>query len=291
MVTVMARVFRGLLRKRQVVIAAVLLSAALGVAATPGSSSAATVAPRAMWVWKWYQNRDLISFARSHGIGRLFVSAPPGFSTSQRARYSDLLSRAAAAGITVDALSGDPSWVNNRAQAVAWAQEVVSFHSFAGLHLDVEPYALSSWNTNQSGTIANYLSMLSQVRSAAPSYRFEADIPFWFNTIPWNGSSLDIAVFHIVDAATLMTYRNVASGGNGIIAIGQAEFNDGVALGRPVRLAVETNPDPLAEVTFYNTSVSYMNGQLSQVDAAYATSPLYRGVAIEDYLGYRALPG
>ncbi len=284
----MARVIRGLLRSRLVVI--VLLSAALGPVVTPASSSAATAPSRAMWVWNWDQNRALISFARSHGVGRLFVSAPPGFSTTQAARYTDLLNRASAAGIAVDALSGDPSWVGNPATAVAWAREVESFHGFAGLHLDVEPYALASWNTDQPGTIAGYLSMLSQVKSAAGSYKLEADIPFWFNTIPWAGSSLDVAVFGIVDAATLMTYRNVATGSNGIIAIGQAEFNDGVALGKPVRLAVETNANSLAEVTFYGTSVTYMNAQLSQVDAAYRASPLYRGIAIEDYLGYSKLP-
>jgi hypothetical protein len=243
-----------------------------------------------MWVWKWDQNRALISFAQSHGVGRLFVWTWPGFSTSQASRYSDLLNRASAAGIAVDALSGDPSWVNDPGQAVAWAREVVSFHSFAGLHIDVEPYALASWNTDQSGTITNYLSMLSQVKSAAGSYALEADIPFWFNTIPWGGSSLDVAVFDTVDAATLMTYRNVAAGSDGIIALGQAEFNDGVALGKRVRLAVETNPESPAKVTFYNTSVTYMDGQLSQVDAAYAASPFYTGIAIDDYLGYRKLP-
>jgi hypothetical protein len=280
---------RSLIRKRFVLIAAVLVSAGLGSLASSASASAAVVAPRAMWVWKWDRNRDLISFAVSHGVGRLFVSAPPGFSSSQPSRYSDLLSRASAAGITVDALSGDPSWVNNPAQAVAWAREVVGFHSFAGLHLDVEPYALSSWNTDQSGTITNYLSMLSQVKAAAGSYTLEADIPFWFNTIPWGTSSLDVSVFNTVDAATLMTYRNVAGGSDGIIALGQAEFNDGVALGKPVRLAVETNPSSPAKVTFYGTSVSYMNSQLTQVDAAYAGSPLYTGIAIDDYLGYSKL--
>ncbi len=247
-------------------------------------------ASRATWVWKWDRNRDLISFARSHGVGRLFVWTWPGFSTSQPSRYSDLLNRASAAGITVDALSGDPSWVNDPGQAVAWAREVVRFHSFAGLHLDVEPYALASWKTDQSGTITNYLSMLSRVKAVAGSYALEEDIPFWFNTIPWGESSLDVAVFDTVDAATLMTYRNVADGSDGISASGQAEFDHGVALGKRVRLAVETNPDPLAKVTFYNTSVTYMAGQLSKVDAAHAASPLYSGVAIDDYLGYRKLP-
>ena len=52
----------------------------------------------------------------------------------------------------------------------------------------------------------------------------------------------------------------------------------------------KTNPNSLAEVTFYGTSVTYMDGQLSQVDAAYDGSPLYTGIAIDDYLGYRPLP-
>ena len=284
-------VLKSLLRKRRVLLAVALVSALLGAIASPASASAAAAAPRAMWVWKWSRNRDLISFAVSHGVGRLFVSAPPGFSTSQPARYTDLLNRASAARITVDALSGDPSWVNNPGLAVAWAGEVEKFPGFAGLHLDVEPYALSSWNTDQSGTITSYLSMLSQVKAAAKSYALEADIPFWFNTIPSGSTSLDVSVFNIVDAATLMTYRNVATGSDGIIALGQAEFNDGVALGKPVRLAVETNQSSPSKVTFYGTSVSYMNGQLSQVDAAYGASPLYTGIAIDDYLGYSRLPG
>jgi hypothetical protein len=246
----MGTVLRSLLRKC-VLIAVVLVSAGLG-SATGAASAAAAGAPRAMWVWKWNRNRDLVSFAVSHGVGELFVSAPPGFSTSQAPRYSDLLNRAAAAGITVDALSGDPSWVTNPDQAVAWAHEVVNFHSFAGLHLDVEPYALSSWNTDQSGTIASYLSMLARVKAAAASYRLEADIPFWFNTIPSGNTSLDVSVFDIVDAATLMTYRNVANGSDGIIALGLPEFDDGAALGKRVRLAVETNASSPAKVTFWH---------------------------------------
>jgi hypothetical protein len=286
----MARVFRSLLRKQVTVTAAVLVSAALGPVINAETSSAATGAARAMWVWKWDRNRDLVSFAQSHGVGRLFVWTWPGFSTSQPSRYSDLLNRASAAGIAVDALSGDPSWVNDPGQAVAWAREVVSFHSFAGLHLDVEPYALASWNTNQAQTITNYLSMLSQVKSVSGPYALEEDIPFWFNMIASGGRSLDVAVFDTVDAATLMTYRNVADGSDGISALGRAEFDDGVARGKRVRLAVETNPDPLAKLTFYNTSVTYMAGQLSKVDAAYAASSLYSGIAIDDYLGYRKLP-
>lgn len=260
-----------------------------------GSASAATTSGRAMWVWSKAEPTDVVTFAQSHTVTRLFVAVSPDVATSgDLPRLQQLASSAAAAGIHIDALGGDPTWTNKPSAALAWERAVIGTHLFAGVHIDVEPYALAGWSkpASQAKLVTSYLSLLSSMRQAAASgLPLEADIPFWYNTIATGSTTLADGVLARVDAATVMSYRNTATGPNSITDIGSDMLARGAAVGVPVRLAAETNPlSDCPTCTFAGSSSTTLDAALAVVDQTEAASSAYAGMAIEDYDGWRALP-
>lgn len=249
-----------------------------------------------MWVWSKAEPTDVVTFAQSHTVTRLFVAVSPDVATSgDLPRLQHLASSAAAAGIRIDALGGDPTWTNKPSAALAWERAVIGTHLFAGVHIDVEPYALAGWSkpASQAKLVTSYLSLLSSMRQAAATsgLPLEADIPFWYNTIATGSTTLADGVLARVDAATVMSYRNTATGPNSITDIGSDMLARGAAVGVPVRLAAETNPlSDCPTCTFAGSSSATLDAALAVVDQTEAASSAYAGMAIEDYDGWRALP-
>jgi hypothetical protein len=84
-------------------------------AAAANAATTPTVA-RAMWVWDTSTPQATVDFAAAKGISQLYAAVPPRVGTSpQLAQLRELSQRAAAAGIRVDALGGDPTWIDNDA--------------------------------------------------------------------------------------------------------------------------------------------------------------------------------
>jgi len=261
-----------------------------------GSASATTSPSRAMWVWSKASPTDVVSFAQSHGVSQMFVAVPWNVAnSSDLPRLRQLSAAARAVGIRVDALGGDPSWTTNPSAAVTWERGAIATRLFTGVHVDIEPYALSGWSnpSTQASLVTSYLSTLSSMRStaAASGMPLEADVPFWYNTIATGSTTLADGVLARVDAVTVMSYRNTATGPNSITDIGSDMIARGAAAGVPVRLAAETNPlSDCPSCTFAGTSAATLNAALAAVDAAEAGSSSYVGMAVEDYDGWRALP-
>ena len=140
---------------------------------------------RALWAWERSDPRRLVDLAVAHGIGRLFVAVPRDLSTSPALdHYAELVAAAAVAGIDVDALGGAPEWIDRHDDTTGrWLTPVVESGLFAGAHLDVEPHGHPDWNASQPTVVARYLGLLTAVRSAAPGFRIEADIGFWFHEV------------------------------------------------------------------------------------------------------------
>ena len=259
-------------------------------------SAAATAPPRAMWVWVWPDADSVVQLAQARGVQQLFVAVPPDVaSSSQLNRLRDLVSRARAAGLRVDALGGDAGWVDDPTWAVEhWVRPTLATGLFAGLHVDVEPWTTPAWTTQRSSTVTRYLAMLDRLVGASGGSPVEADIPFWFDEIQaGKRSTLDREVLRRVSGITVMAYRNTATGADGTIALSQAELAHGGAAGKPVRIGQETaylGSEPTNEKqTFYGYTVTQMDAQLAQVDAAFSACASYAGVAVHDYTGYAAL--
>jgi hypothetical protein len=281
-------------------VALVSLLGGAGVAGWQASSaSAATVAEpgRAMWVWDTSTPEATVRFAVAHGVTQLYAAVPLRVDTSpQLAQLTRLVTSARAVGVRVDALGGDPGWVDDPAWvARTWLQPALATGLFAGVHVDVEPYSTTAWRTSRDRVVKRYLSMYDALRTSAGATPVEADIPFWFDEVPSGRTTLDREVLRRVDGVTVMAYRNRATGDDGTIALSANEVAAGAALGKPVRIGQETNDlgsDPTeTKQTFHGWSSEAMEAQLGLVTAAYAGSRGFAGLAIHDSVGWSAITG
>jgi hypothetical protein len=252
-------------------------------------------AERAMWVWDTSDPQAVVTLATSRGIGQLYAAVPPHVESSPKlAELQQLVALADEAGLRVDALGGDPGWVDNPAWVVTnWLQPALAAGLFTGVHVDIEPYTTSAWTKNRKAVIKKYLTTLETLRTAAAGTPIEADIPFWFDEIAANGSTLDREIMRRTDAVAVMAYRNRADGPDGTIALASAEVAAGEQLGRPVRIGQETNflgTDPTeVKQTFHGMTLAQMESQLVLVRDAFAASTAFAGLAIHDSLGYAAI--
>jgi len=284
-------------------VSALAAAPAAGAAPRTGASGetvSAVSSSRAMWVWDTSTPQATVDLAVSSGISQLFVAIPPNLSTSSRlADITTLSRRARAAGIRVDALGGDPTWVDNASWVVTyWLKPAKSSGLFTGIHIDVEPYSLPAWTTKQSTVVASYLTLLDKLGANAGSYPIEADIPFWFDTVAARSSTgaastLDREIMKRTAGVTVMAYRNTATGPDGTLDIASTALAAGVSLGKPVRLGQETTylGDTAAErkQTFFGWTRSDMETQLALVDSGAAAYATYAGLAIHDASGYAAM--
>jgi|GEM_PF-2516644 len=285
--------------------AAALVALAPGAAAAPQAGTVTAVASaakdtRAMWVWDTSTPAATVDLAVSAGIDQLFVAVPPNLATSsQLPNIKALSGRARAAGIRVDALGGDPGWVDNPTWVVTyWLKPAKSSGLFTGIHVDVEPYSTSAWGTDQATVVSTYLALLDKLKANAGTYPIEADIPFWFNTVhavasTGAASTLDREIMKRTAGVTVMSYRNTAAGTDGTLDVATPALAAGAALGKPVRLGQETNYLGETAVdtkqTFYGWTRTAMEAQLAQVNAGASASATYAGLAIHDATGYAAM--
>ena len=118
--------------------------------------------------------------------------------------------------------------------------------------MDVEPYLYSGWNTNRAATVKAYQALLMKAVSStnALNLPLEADLPFWFDEIPYKntyGSGV-LAEWVIANthSVTLMAYRDSATM---ITELVRNEVAYGVKYGKPVVVGVETGQTDEGEAT------------------------------------------
>ncbi len=275
-------------------VALALVAPMLAVLATISPADAAVTAKRATWVWTRPPAKTLVRWATQQKVAELFVYVGPGLASSPDLTWvRSVVTQAHDAGIKVAALGGEPSWVDNPSAALAWQRSALSTGLFDGVHVDIEPWTRSDWSTAQPRVVAGYLDVLSQL-AADTTLPLEADIAFWLWQVPTaSGEPLDQAVMRTVEAVTVMSYRNKATGPDSITDIGAHELATAAAAGIPCRLAVETNylgGDPVStKQTFYGLGARALAKALATVDSTEAGVASYAGIAIHDYDGWRAL--
>nr|MDT0665919.1 hypothetical protein [Micromonospora sp. DSM 115978] len=124
--------------------------ATLSLGAAVSDEQAALLArPTAMWVWTWTNSAAVVAYALANNVNHIFAYTapgftrpgyvPPGWTIPMLPVVTDLSIRARDAGIRVDAMGGDPSWVNNPPIARNWALESLGTGLFTGLHVEIEP--------------------------------------------------------------------------------------------------------------------------------------------------------
>lgn len=254
---------------------------------------------RALWVWDEPDPITLVTYALTHRVNQLFLAIPPDVTSStQRNRINATIATAHAVGIRVDALGGDPTWVDTTNQGWViehWLTPALAVAGFDGIHVDVEPYRNPSWSSDQAGTVSRYLQLLTTVvQHSGPTHPVEADVPFWFNTVPdGTGETLDSAVLAEVHSVAIMAYRNTAAGADGTLTLAAPTLAAAAAAGKHAHIGQETRylgPElTQTKQTFYGQTSAQMNTQLAAIDSAEASSPAYNGIAVHDYTGWNAI--
>ena len=248
-----------------------------------------------MWVWDVSTPAQTVQLAQDAGVGQLFVAVPPRLPSSPLLpQVREIAHRAAAAGIRVDALGGDPGWVDDPGSVVSsWLRPAMGTGLFAGVHVDVEPWTTSAWQTDRPGVVKRYLGTLETIVAAAAPAPVEADVPFWFHEVPASGSTLDRETLFRVAGVSVMAYRDTAAGEDGTIALSTPAVTAATELGKGARVGQETNDlgdhPAAAKQTFHGQSRTELERQLAQVGAAFAGRSGYAGIAIHDSAGYAAL--
>lgn len=274
-----------------------LVTALLGTAASAGTADRphhrATPGERATWVWHRPDPATLVRFLRAQDVADIFVSTPGDLADSpELAWFTDVRTRTAAAGIRMHTLGAEAWWVDDPEAALEWQRQALATGLFDGVHLDIEPWQHPDWNDARGPLMERYVDLLAAL-AADTTLPVDADISFWLDQLTIRGQRADEAVLAVVDAITMMTYRDTVTGPDSITGLAAAGLDAAQRAGKPVRLAVETNhlgdtPVDLKQ-TFHGESRKTLSRAMRAVDRVVGDHPTYRGIAVHDHRGWAAM--
>ncbi|WP_017811544.1 hypothetical protein [Paenibacillus shenyangensis] len=256
---------------------------------------------KATWLWNTQlivnSTASILSFAVSQNVTLIYLQVNDDLDANV---YQHFIAAASAQGITVQALDGAPSWAldsrRHELQATldwitTYQQGASADEKFSGIHIDIEPYLLPEWRTDQLTVIAGWQHSVESVVQAAHSLHIpaSADIPFWLHTLLTADESATLSSWMMqqYDSITIMAYRDSASG---ILDVAEAQLAEGDAVGTPVYVGVETNPTSEGNtITFYEEGAAYLNNQLARVTKQAGKHDSFAGIAVHDYAGWSTL--
>jgi hypothetical protein len=270
------------------------------------STPVVSIQVKATWVWDTTliitEPTKIIEFAKQQKINLIYLQMDPSI---KDASYSSFIKLAAAQGIEIHALAGDPHWVQPTEQAnvksfIKWVKDyngrVSVKERFRGVHLDVEPYVFPAWKKNRSQLVELWMKTVTIYAAEVKGSGLTsgADIPFWLDDIQTSqvagAPSLDEWMIDKLDQVTIMAYRSMAGTPNGIIAIAAHEAEAANKLRKKIIIAVETLPSEEASyVSFYKKGRAVLKEELQKVEKAMQSNPAFLGYAVHDYKGWRDL--
>jgi hypothetical protein len=298
-----------------------LMMLALSLVFTPDSALAAKKRPvslapaptpkvEATWVWNTYQivyeKDQLLQFAKSNGVNLIYLQILQNGDITKE-QYRTFIREAGLSGIEVRALDGRPEWAweanrHHITDLVNWVKQynasVVAEERFRGVHLDVEPYILPEWSTDQSAVVTAWMDtvnmFITQVKSGDATLKASSDIPAWLEYIPTpnHGGTLSRFMISKYDQVTLMAYRDFALGTDGILDIVKNEIAEANQLGKSIIVGVNIIRDPEGDmVSFAEEGRAEMERQISLVYSGLQGNASFAGHAVHDYNSWRnALP-
>jgi len=269
-------------------------------------------------VWEWQENvitdataqSTFFAFAATHGINRVYIECESAIQNNQPALIA-FLEAAANNGLTAELLFGDPRWVlpGSAYPHQGYAVSLVSVYTAqlldqmtigkpVAVHFDVEPYSLKQWKREQNTIALDYLSLVTQLESAAQALglTLSVDVPYWYSTIPvtQNGvtTPMNQRVINAVDRYVIMDYWDTIARVESQAAT-DLTYANGMA-GKQVVIGVLTSCNQVpANTSFCNSTAhsgtAHMERVLSAVRKAEAANASFAGFAIEDYAGFAAL--
>lgn len=259
-----------------------------------GKADEMSTKDQSTWLWSTSMivNNEArtLEFLENKKINKVYLQIDCNISSSV---YQDFIEKSLIKGIKVYALDGSPIWVSSEGyqkqdQLMAWLgsyqQKSATHQQFAGIHLDVEPYLNSGWETNREQTIKLYQDLLIRAKEHAThlGLPLEVDMPFWFDGISYSNQYGDgiLAEWVIdqVESVTIMAYRDTAAK---IVEKVESEIAYAEKVNRSIVVGVETDASNEGQkITFYEEGEEYMNEQLALVQNSLRDRTAFNGIAI-----------
>jgi len=292
--------------------------------------------PRAMWVWKYDPvnnievREELLSFSKRTAIQRfyLYLGEEPIPQTPENYQegLAQFLRQCHAQGIEVQALQGNPVWALKRHhhKVLKWIEGFLAYNRtrppeewIDGVHMDIEPYLTSEWETGDQEQLKHeFLELMASCRelidSTSPSPRPSpprgeggsvrpwavgptAKVPFVMGlAIPLfydREPDMEVKLLSYLDYAALMDYYDTA---RDIIDAGWSHVEMARELGVAMVIGIETQDliqmsQGKRRNTFIEEGWRDMEQELTQVTDAFAGNPAFDGLAIHCYYAYKIL--
>jgi hypothetical protein len=254
---------------------------------------------RGTYIWEAHEviqnSQEILDFAKEKNLNWLYVRLDLEQPYSS---YSSFVKQAAAAGIEVHAMGGHPIWAleENRPRMLRLVNYVKNYNRavegnerFHGIHLDIEPYVLPAWRENSQQVISEWTANLDAfVTELKKDSNLEAsmDMAVWLDKYKVTGQDMSLSKWMInrMDHVSLMAFRDVAEGSNGIVAVSKEEIAFADELGKPIKISVEIKASHEGDhITFYEEGAAYMEEELAKLPDLLKDSPSFTGSVVHAY--------
>jgi len=249
------------------------------------------------------KREDFFSFVKGEKITRVyfFLSRTKDkqlYLETYKAEIAYFLQKAAEHGIEVYALMGNVDWMKtsyktevtkliSALNSFNQSQAILDFPTFKGLKIDVEPHALSNWQSAaQSKLINRYLSLLDEIK-VQTNLPLAVDIPYTYNGLKVRDQKGDFIeqIAKKVDLITVMAYLNRF---DKIIKKIDPILNR-KDLPAVIEVAVETAPLSEKGLSFAEKSYKDLNTVTTKIQQKYQNHKRMIGVVIHDYKHFKLL--
>lgn len=206
-----------------------------------------------IWIWRrdsvLGREEKLLGQLTAQGVKRVYLQVGDDPEV-----FAPFLSGAARAGVEVYALDGSPGYIAAPQELLARLERVERYNAahrgarFAGVQLDIEPYLNRDFASRKAYYASAYAELLAGIRRRF-SLPLSVAVPFWFDTVTADGSSLLQRIFENAEEVVVMSYRTDPGQ---LLEISRSALSLGEQLGIPVRLGVELGPIPDEQHQVFN---------------------------------------
>lgn len=238
------------------------------------------------WSYKDILNNIVgyINFLKKNNVTDLYIQF-----TKNKDYWTDflILNRIATTNnIKVHATGGEPKWVLDAKYVTEFINAVHEFSTgttlegqFSGIHLDIEPYALTECKENKEDVIGFWENIVVYYTSLT-DIPISCAVPFW---LAKDHTEFYKFMLSKHDHLTIMAYRDTFEVSNGFRAVFEPNLtiaNEVKAYKKVVGAVELSNTSEGTNLTFYNDGVEAMENMLNLVNYEYCNNPSFRGVAV-----------
>ncbi|MFD3268857.1 SGNH/GDSL hydrolase family protein [Paenibacillus dendritiformis] len=243
-----------------------------------------------------HQPDEIIAFAQDKGINLLYVRLDL---EQPYEVYRSLVKKAHEAGIEMHAMGGHPGWaLQDNAPRIRRLIDYVKKYNraaeaderFHGIHLDVEPYVLPDWSSRKDEVLRQWtanMKMFVEETKRNSNLETSIDLAVWLDrTLLPDEPELSVSEWMIrtMDHVSLMAFRNIADGSNGIAAVVRDEMRMADRQGKPLIVTVEMKQSlEGGHISFFDKGSVEMEKQLSLLPELLGEFNAYIGNAVHAY--------